>query len=102
MPGEPYKYCEWHLRRVGIDYHVEIDAHYYSVPYRFARAEVEARLSVRGIEIYGSTPTTISTSSARAERGKVGSRAPSARKPAATIVPSSITAVDAAAFCTRS
>jgi len=52
LPVEPYEYCEWRLRRVGIDYHVEVDAHYYSVPYRFARAEVEARLTVRGVEIF--------------------------------------------------
>jgi transposase len=52
LPVEPYEYCEWRLRRVGVDYHVEIDAHYYSVPYRFARAEVEARLTVRGVEIF--------------------------------------------------
>ncbi|MBM3655104.1 MAG: transposase, partial [Alphaproteobacteria bacterium] len=52
LPTEPYEYCEWRLRRVGIDYHVEIDAHYYSVPYRFARAEVEARLTARGVEIF--------------------------------------------------
>jgi transposase/DNA replication protein DnaC len=52
LPVEPYEYCEWRLHRVGIDYHVEIDAHYYSVPYRFARAQVEARLTVRGVEIF--------------------------------------------------
>lgn len=52
LPIEPYEYCEWRLRRVGVDYHVEIGAHYYSVPYRFARAEVEARLTVRGVEIF--------------------------------------------------
>ena len=40
--SEPYEYSEWRVRRVGVDYHVDIDAHYYSVPYRFARAEVEA------------------------------------------------------------
>ena len=51
LPGEPYEYCEWRLRRVGVDYHVDIDAHYYSVPYRFAPAEVEARLTARGVEI---------------------------------------------------
>ena len=45
LPGEPYEYCEWRARRVGVDYHVDVDAHYYSVPYRFARAEVEARLT---------------------------------------------------------
>ena len=38
--------------RVGIDYHVDIDAHYYSVPCRFARAEVDARLTTRGVEIF--------------------------------------------------
>ena len=42
LPDEPYEYSEWRVRRVGVDYHVDIDAHYYSVPYRFARAEVEA------------------------------------------------------------
>jgi transposase len=52
LPIEPYEYCEWRLRRVGVDYHVDIDAHYYSVPYRFARTEVEARLTVRGVEIF--------------------------------------------------
>ncbi len=52
LPSEPYEYCEWRLRRVGIDYHVEVDAHYYSVPYRFARAEVDARLTARGVEIF--------------------------------------------------
>src|SRR6202034_3326944 len=29
LPDEPYEYCEWRVRRVGIDYHVDIDAHYY-------------------------------------------------------------------------
>ena len=52
LPDEPYEYSEWRVRRVGVDYHVEIDAHYYSVPYRFARAEVEARLTARGVEIF--------------------------------------------------
>ena len=47
-----YEYSEWRLPRVGVDYHVDIDAHYYSVPYRFARAEVEARVTARGVEIF--------------------------------------------------
>lgn len=38
------------MRRVGIDYHIEVAAHYYSVPHRFARAEVDARLTARTIE----------------------------------------------------
>jgi transposase len=52
LPIEPYLLAEWRLRRVGIDYHVELDKHFYSVPYRFARAEVEARLTARTVEIF--------------------------------------------------
>jgi hypothetical protein len=33
LPAEPYEYAEWKECRVGIDYHVEIDKHYYSVPH---------------------------------------------------------------------
>ena len=39
LPSEPYAFAEWRLRRVGVDYHVEVEAHFYSVPYRFARRE---------------------------------------------------------------
>src|SRR5258708_19393815 len=47
LPSEPYSFAEWRLRRVGVDYHVEVEAHFYSVPYRFARSEVEVRLTPR-------------------------------------------------------
>ena len=52
LPAEPYEFSEWRTCRVGIDYHVEVAAHYYSVPHRFARAEVDARLTVRTVEIF--------------------------------------------------
>src|SRR4249919_2000623 len=52
LPAEPYEFSEWRSCRVGIDYHVEVAAHYYSVPYRFARAEVDARLTARTVEIF--------------------------------------------------
>jgi hypothetical protein len=40
------------LRRGGIVYHVEVEGHFYSVPYRFARSEVEVRLTGRTVEIF--------------------------------------------------
>src|ERR1700733_3834088 len=52
LPIEPYVFAEWRLRRVGIDYHVDIDRHFYSVPHRFARAEVEVRITARTVEIF--------------------------------------------------
>jgi transposase len=52
LPIEPYVFAEWRLRRVGIDYHVDVDHHFYSVPHSFARAEVEVRLTARTVEIF--------------------------------------------------
>ena len=52
LPAEPYCFAEWRVRRVGVDYHVEVEDHFYSVPYRFARSEVEARLTPRTVEIF--------------------------------------------------
>src|SRR5215471_9269393 len=52
LPVEPYVFAEWRLRRVGIDYHVDVNDHYYSVPHGFARAEVEVRLTTRTVEIF--------------------------------------------------
>ncbi len=52
LPADPYVFAEWRIRRVSIDYHVEVEKHYYSVPHRFVRAEVEVRFTVRTVEIF--------------------------------------------------
>jgi transposase len=52
LPVEPYVFAEWRIRRVGIDYHVDVERHYYSVPHRFAKEQVEARLTARTVEIF--------------------------------------------------
>ena len=52
LPAEPYVFAEWRVRRVGVDYHVDVDAHYYSVPYRFARMEVDVRLTAHTVEVF--------------------------------------------------
>ncbi len=52
LPAEPYALAEWRLRKVGLDYHVDIDGHFYSVPYRHARAGVEVRATLRTIEVF--------------------------------------------------
>lgn len=52
LPVERYVYAEWRRRRAGLDYHVEIERHYYSVPYRFAREPIEARITARTIELF--------------------------------------------------
>ncbi|WP_287003549.1 IS21 family transposase [Sphingobium sp.] len=52
LPSEPWIHAEWRRCRVGLDYHVAIERHHYSVPHRFARREVEARLTARTVEIF--------------------------------------------------
>jgi transposase len=52
LPSEPYVYAEWRLRRVGLDYQVAIDGHYYSVPYRLLKEQIEARITQRTIELF--------------------------------------------------
>lgn len=51
LPSAPYQYAEWKKCRVTPDYHVEIADHYYSVPFRLIRQEVEARVTDRTVEI---------------------------------------------------
>jgi len=52
LPAELYEYAEWQPRRVGRDYHVDIDGHYYSVPYRLIRERLDARITERTIELF--------------------------------------------------
>ena len=38
LPAQPYCFAEWRIRRVGVDYHLELEGHFYSVPYRLPAA----------------------------------------------------------------
>lgn len=52
LPAEPFVYAEWWIRRVGLDYHVDVDGHYYSAPHRLLRQQVEARVTARTVELF--------------------------------------------------
>jgi transposase len=52
LPAQPYEYAEWKRARVNIDYHVEVDGHYYSVPYALVKQQLEVRVSARVVEIF--------------------------------------------------
>src|SRR6266699_1488065 len=53
LPAEPYEYAEWRVRRVAPDYHVDIDGHYYSVPYRLIREQRDALASAEQLDGMG-------------------------------------------------
>jgi transposase len=52
LPCEPFERAEWIRARVNIDYHVAFAKHYYSVPYRYLRKEVEVRATARTVEVF--------------------------------------------------
>ena len=52
LPVQPYVLAEWRARKVGLDYHIDFDGHFYSVPFAHARAAVEVRATVRTIEVF--------------------------------------------------
>jgi len=51
LPSTPYEYAEWKKARVNIDYHVEVDRRYYSVPYQLVKEQVDIRLTATTVEI---------------------------------------------------
>ena len=52
LPPIPYEYAEWKHCRMNLDYHIEIDKHFYSVPFRLLCEEVEARITAKTVEIF--------------------------------------------------
>ena len=51
LPATIFESCSWKKAKVGIDYHVELEHHYYSVPYQFARKHVELRYTASMVEV---------------------------------------------------
>lgn len=52
LPAQPYRYATWKKAKVHLDYHVEIERAYYSVPYKLIGETVEVRLTAHTLEIF--------------------------------------------------
>jgi transposase len=52
LPGEPYVFAEWKKVRVHIDYHVEVEGHYYSVPYQLVKRQLDVRFTAHTVECF--------------------------------------------------
>lgn len=52
LPAQPYQYAEIKQARVHIDYHVEYDKHYYSVPHHLVKQAVEVQASASAVVFY--------------------------------------------------
>jgi len=52
LPTQPYQYAEWKRARAGIDYHVLVDYHFYSVPFIYRKRLLDVRITGHTIEIF--------------------------------------------------
>ena len=52
LPTQPYQFAHWKRARVHIDYHVEYDRHFYSVPYALIGKEVDIRATEQTVEVF--------------------------------------------------
>lgn len=50
LPEQPYQFAEWMKARVHIDYHVEVDKHFYSVPHRLVGEQLDVRTTGTTVE----------------------------------------------------
>jgi transposase len=46
-----YEFAEWGKTRVGLDYHIKVDSHHYSVPHELRGKEVEFRMTDKVLEV---------------------------------------------------
>ena len=52
LPVERYVLAHWKPVRPNIDYHVEIERHYYSVPFQLVGQQLDARYTAMTVEIF--------------------------------------------------
>jgi len=82
LPTARFAYGEWKRVRVNVDYHVEVDRHYYSVPHELVHEELEARLSAATVEIFrrGERVASHPRSTARGHHSTVAGHMPKAHQ----------------------
>ena len=52
LPPEPFTHADWRHTTVGLDYHVRLEGHHYSVPHDLLRQKLWARLTASTVEIF--------------------------------------------------
>jgi transposase len=52
LPTTHYQYADWKSVRLGINYHVQIEDHFYSAPHQLKGEILNARISVLSVELF--------------------------------------------------
>jgi transposase len=52
LPATRYQFGEWQIAGVNIDYHIEVERHFYSVPYALVHQEMDVHLTADTVEVF--------------------------------------------------
>lgn len=52
LPQQPFIFAHWKQAKVSPDYHIEVERHYYSVPYWFVQRSVQVKASEQLVEVF--------------------------------------------------
>jgi transposase len=52
LVSERFEYAEWKWAKANIDYHIELEKHFYSLPHPLVQERVEVRFTPRIVEIF--------------------------------------------------
>lgn len=52
LPANRFEFATWKSAKVSIDYHIDVQRHYYSVPYQLVGQHVDVRVSEHTIEVF--------------------------------------------------
>lgn len=55
LPAEAFTYAEWKVARLNIDYHVEVDHHFYSAPHALVHEQLDVRFGAETVELFHKT-----------------------------------------------
>jgi transposase len=99
LPAEPFVVGQWLTARVNIDYHIAVDGHFYSVPYRLVRQRVDVFLTATAVAVFhrGERVASHLRSAAKAHHTTLSEHMPPAHQAIAKRTPDRLRA-DAAAL----
>jgi len=52
LPPTPFVFARWKVAKVSLDYHIELERHYYSVPYTLVQRQVRVKTTEHQVEIF--------------------------------------------------
>ncbi|MEL7314851.1 MAG: IS21 family transposase, partial [Cyanobacteria bacterium J06559_3] len=52
LPEHPFVLARWKQAKVNLDYHIEVEKHYYSVPHWYVRRQVQVKITELTIEVF--------------------------------------------------